>query len=196
MKHWKTVGHKTLFENSWIRLNLFDVILPNGKSGTYSVIEPKSQAVTIVAIDQRGQVALIEEERFPLIKDELHTAPSYTLRLPMGGAGHEDDTPLKAAQEELREETGLVAKRWEHIGLCAPLSGLSSEKAMIYVATGLLQTNATSATDEGINDKITYVPLDRVAQVMMQRGVVDGQSLAAIAMTETWLQKNNFRLEG
>lgn len=182
------MGHKTVYDNLWITVASYDVTLPNGKDGEYSVVEPKSQAVTIVAIDEEQRIILITEERFPLVKDELHEEESGILRLPMGGAGHKADAPLDAAKAELQEETGYVAQEWYEIGRCAPMSGLSSEQAIIYVARNLQQTNQNKQAEEAITE-VTLLPIDEAVGLMMDRGVVDGQSAAAITMANRWLQQ-------
>lgn len=190
MKHWKNHGGKTIYENPWLMLREYDVTTPSGKAGTYSVIEPKSQAVTVVALDGEERVVLIAEERFPIIKDESHQEESSTLRLPMGGAGHEAESPLAAAQAELKEETGFEASEWEVVGKCAPINGLSTEEAIVYLARGLTQTNENKARQEGIDEALQLLSFDDAVDAMMQRGTVDGQSLAAITMVRRWIARD------
>jgi 8-oxo-dGTP pyrophosphatase MutT (NUDIX family) len=110
----------------------------------------------------------------------------------MGSVNASDEPALEAAKRELQEETGLAADEWHEIGRFAPMSGLCSEVALVYIARGIQAAGeARPDGNEGIEDAVQWLPLDdAVSEMMKNREVVDAQSAAAIAMATVWLRKN------
>ena len=58
--------------------------------------------------------------------------PKYT-----AGRLEKGEDPLFAAQRELREETGYVAKNWESLGYIFTTFGICDEKLYLFKATDL-----------------------------------------------------------
>jgi ADP-ribose pyrophosphatase len=61
-------------------------------------------AVAIVAVDERGRVAMIRQYRT--------AAEAWLLELPAGTCDVSSESLVQTAQRELREECGLVATQW------------------------------------------------------------------------------------
>jgi 8-oxo-dGTP pyrophosphatase MutT (NUDIX family) len=137
-----------------------------------------------------GVAALLKKQRLLLditIDDQDHTwlvgqyrytLDSYEWEIPEGGcpAG---ESPLEAARRELVEETGLVASDFRLLLDNIALSNsVTDERATIYVATGLIQTEASPEETEDL--AVRRLPLaDAIA--MVRRGEIT-DSISVIAL--------------
>ncbi|HET9633323.1 MAG TPA: NUDIX domain-containing protein, partial [Terrabacter sp.] len=93
---WPTTESRLVYENAWIRVREDAVTRPDGSDGTYGVVEVRRPAVFVVALTDEDEVVLVTVDR--------HTV-GHSVEVPAGGTDGED--PLRAAQRELAEETGL-----------------------------------------------------------------------------------------
>src|SRR5918912_1237343 len=103
---WLTLHSKQVYDNAWISVREDAVIRPDGERGIYGVVHFKNIAIGILAIED-GFTYLVGQYRYPL--------EQYSWEIPEGGCA-EDEDPLRAAQRELEEETGLRAGVWEKLG--------------------------------------------------------------------------------
>lgn len=71
---------------------------------------------------------------------------------------------LHAAQRELREETGLEAKRWDKILHLHTSNAVSDEEGYVYIARELTQHE--TAFDETEDLKIMRLPLEEALQMV------------------------------
>ncbi|MDD2941371.1 MAG: NUDIX hydrolase [bacterium] len=137
MNPWKTLSSREVYRNPWIRLREDQVIRPDGQPGIYGVIEAK-KASGVLVVDNDGLIVLVGQYRY--------TMECYSWELIAGGT-EPDETPLVAAQRELREEAGLIAHDWRPLGHELHLSNcFSSERAYLFLARDL---TATESSPEG-----------------------------------------------
>ena len=110
------------------------------------------EAAVIAAVDDEGQLLLIEQHRVP--------AGRVCLELPAGLVGDEggSETPEDAGARELEEETGYRPARVESLGAFYSSPGMTSERFTLLRATGL---ERVGETEEGI--VLHRVPLADVA---------------------------------
>lgn len=164
---WKTLSSEVAYKSKWISIRHDEVIRPDGKPGTYDVLErPRSNQ--IIALNCRGEVCLVGQWRYPTGR--------YSWELP-GGANDEGEDDLSTAKRELHEETGLVSKRWTYVGNFSLLNGITPALVDVWLAEEAEQTNFNEAAEEGICRVIT-IPVDEVRS-MIHRGEIENS--AAIA---------------
>ena len=84
------------------------------------------------------------------------------------------------AHRELKEETGLVAQRWEKLGELVTTPGFSDETLHIYLATGLAQQETERDEDEFI--ELFTLPLEEAYQQAMRGALPDAKTIAGLAM--------------
>lgn len=126
---WKVRKRTQPFKNAWFELDSNEVTRPDGKPGEYTVVRFRRLAVGVLPIEPDGAVHMVGQWRFPLGR--------YSWEIPEGGA-EPDEAPLQCAERELKEETGLTAGRWTKILEMDLSNSITDERAVIFLATGLV----------------------------------------------------------
>ena len=165
---WLSVSSKRVYDNSWITVREDRVVRPDGESGIYGVVHYKNIAVGILAIEE-DHVYLVGQYRYPL--------KSYSWEIPEGGCP-EDEEPLRAAQRELREETGLEAARWQMLGEAYLSNSVADEYAVWFVATGLVPGEVRPEGTERLS--VRRLPLREVLTMALEGEITDALSLLAL----------------
>jgi ADP-ribose pyrophosphatase len=112
-------------------------------------------AVAIVAVGADDLVTLVRQERVPV--------GGMLLELPAGSIDP-GESPLGAAQRELREETGLRGGDWSEIASFFSTPGFCDERIHLFLATGLDEGEADPQGDEQI-EVVRLSVADAIAQV-------------------------------
>ncbi|RWR16114.1 NUDIX hydrolase [Microbacterium enclense] len=166
---WTTRSTRTVYENRWIRVHEDAVTGPDG-DGIYGVVKMQQPAVFVVAVDDEERVCLVELERY---------TTGRSLEVPAGGSDGED--PLIAARRELREETGVTAASWQHLGGMNALNGIADAPEHVFLARDLQIADATSSQREEGIEAVRWVPFAEVLGLVADGGITDGETIAALA---------------
>ena len=178
---WKIISEENIYDNPWINLTEYKVINPSGGKGIYGKIHFKNRAIGVVAIDETDNVYLVGQYRFPVSQ--------YSWELPEGGGPYNED-PLKAAQRELLEETGLIATEWRELMRMHLSNSVTDEEAIIYLATGLTQHDAEPEETEDL--QTLKLPFSEVLEKVMNGEIIDAITVAAILKIALLRKQNNF----
>ncbi len=119
---WQTLGQKYLYRNPWCAFRVDEVMLPDGNTLDYGVLEGGGFAAT-VPITQEGNVVLVRQWRQPLGR--------FTLELPSGGVDA-GESPETAARRELLEEAGYRAEGLEHLASINTSTGRTNEVCHLF----------------------------------------------------------------
>ncbi|MFC7522872.1 NUDIX domain-containing protein [Parapedobacter sp. GCM10030251] len=174
--NWDTIGSEIVYENPWIRVEHRDVVTPAGSPGIYGVVKFKNKAIGIVPVDEEGFVYLVGQYRYPLSE--------YSWEIPEGGGPLGED-PLATAQRELKEETGLIAERWQRIGRIHTSNSVTDEEGFIFLAQGLRQGVAEPEETEELH--IRRIPLQEAVAMVMRSEITDSISMCGILMVARML---------
>jgi len=154
-------------------LKIDEVESPDGSRRIRWVYHAGSHAVATLAVDEAGRAVLVREYRHPL--------GCEVLDIPAGsasGASSEEDL-LRQAANELAEEAGVTARRWQKIGAYHPLPGFSALTMHLYLATELGEVVEKGDGDEWCEvEDVVRIPLAE-----LYRGVVDGVYTDSPTMT-------------
>lgn len=166
---WKTLSIRTVYDNPWIRVEHHDVLKPSGSPGLYGKVCFKNVAVATAALDPSGGIVLVGQYRYTL--DE------YSWELPMGGAPR-GESPRAAAERELREETGLVARRWRELLKLHTSNSVTDEVGYVFLAEDLEQGEPELEDTEEL--LVRTVPLEEAVRWALDGRITDAMSVAAI----------------
>lgn len=165
---WQCLGTKEIYQNPWIRVREDQVIRPDGSPGIYGVIEfPGS--VGVLPIDAEGNVHLVGQYRYTLDR--------YSWEIVEGGS-HTGETPIQAAQRELKEELGIQAANYELLMVSHLSNSVSDEEAHIFLATGL--TLGESIPDETEQLEHRIAGFEEVMAMIKSGEITDSMTQIAI----------------
>jgi len=165
---WTIQETKEEYQDKFLALYVDQVLGPDGEPGTYSTVEMKA-GVCILPVDEDGTVYLTRQFRYAIGRESLEVAA--------GGIDGEQQ-PLEAAQRELREEQGIVAKEWIELGRMDLDTSMVRCPIDLFVAKGLTFTQSEQESTEEIRTvRMSFA--DAVRQVM-EGGITHSPSCVLI----------------
>ncbi|MES2680661.1 MAG: NUDIX hydrolase [Bacteroidota bacterium] len=170
---WVTLNEEIKFETPWLRVTKYDVLNPAGKPGLYGVVSFKSLAIGVLALDEDYNTWLVGQWRYPL--------KQYSWEIPEGG-GPLTEEPVDSARRELKEETGLVAKKYTELCRMHTSNSATDELAIIYLARDLELTEAEPEETEDI--EVKKIPFAEAYKMVMNGEITDSLSMVAILKTK------------
>ncbi len=142
---------------------------PRGRKMTFGVIHKKPFAL-IIPWDGK-HFTLVGQYRYPI--------DSFTWEFPQG---HYEHASIEVtAQKELREETGLEAKKLIKIGEFYLASAHHTQKCHIFFATELIAKKPQREESEE-DMQMKKVTLDNFENMIIEGQIKDGPTLAAFTI--------------
>jgi 8-oxo-dGDP phosphatase len=166
---WKKLASRTVYENDWMTVYEDHVINPGGGENMYGYVHFKNRAVAIVPLGPDDEIWLVGQQRY--------TLAAWSWELPMGGAAS-GESPLQAAKRELREETGLTAKRWTELMTLHTSNSITDEVGFVFLAAELSEGEPQFGETEDI--EIRRLPLAEALAMVHAGEITDAISVAAL----------------
>ena len=156
-----------LYESSYNML-VVDLVYEKDKYYAYERVVPKEKEPGVVIVPKY-------KNRFILLKQYRHAIRDYQYAFPRGYGENKISIEDNVAKE-MREEIGAEISQIKYLGEVVPDSGLSSNKALVYICE--VEKYMPMCNNEGI-DKIIEITYEE-AEAMVKKGQInDGFTLSA-----------------
>jgi 8-oxo-dGTP pyrophosphatase MutT (NUDIX family) len=162
-------ARRTVYSGRLLTIHEDDVLLVDGTRAQREVVEHPG-AVAIVAIDSDGNVVLVRQWR--------HAVGRALWELP-AGTRDRGEPPLRTAERELAEETGLRAGDLRPLVTAALTPGYSTEIMHFFLATAL----TAGPTDRDVDERmdVQHHTREEVAK-LVRAGDVDVKTIAGLGL--------------
>ncbi len=151
------------------------LLLPDGKTHDFDLVAHRD-SISILPVDSEGNLLFVRQYRVG--------AEAELLELP-AGVLEEGEDPLRGAIREVREETGLAAKKVVLLGQAYLAPGYSSELMYFYLATDLYPSPLEQDADEFLS--LVKIPAQEAYRMARAGEIHDSKTLAALFLAEKYI---------
>jgi ADP-ribose pyrophosphatase len=146
---------------------------PDGSEFTRDIIHHPG-AVSVVAVDDDGRVALVRQYRAAI--------DDWLLELPAGKLDVSGEEPIVCAQRELAEEVGLAASSWSPLVAFHHSPGFCDELQRVFLAQGL---SAVPDSRQGLEEEsmtVEWWPLADASAMVADGTVHDAKTVIGLLL--------------
>ncbi len=126
--NWTIKKTSAKFANDFFKVNEDSVIQPDGANGKYATVE-FVPGVSVLPIDDEDFVYLTKQFRYQAGRETLEV---------IAGAVEENETPMRAAKRELKEEVGITAGELTKVGKIQLDHSIIKSESTQYIARRLV----------------------------------------------------------
>jgi 8-oxo-dGTP pyrophosphatase MutT (NUDIX family) len=166
---WLIHGRRSIYESSWLSLEMVDLELPDGRRFEQHVVRMARPVAAVVAVDDRDRVLLMWRHR--------HVTDTWGWEIPAGRI-EEGETPVEAAIRETEEETGWRPGALRPIVVSQPSSGSVDSRHHLFRADGAEHIGPPTDITEA--ERIEWVPLGQVRALIDKGEIVSGATLIGL----------------
>jgi len=150
---------------------------PDNRETKFEIIEHIG-SVVILPLDKDGNLLFVRQYR--------HAASIDLLELPAGTLDDAGEKPEECAAREIREETGMAARKFTKIGEFYLAPGYSTEFMHVFLATDLYHDPLEADADEFLS--VQAIPAAEAIRMAERSEIPDAKSLAALMLAKSYLQ--------
>ena len=154
---------KELYSGYFIRVEQRELISNGDRFEREVVTHPG--AVAILPIDDNGRIGLLRQYRV--------TTGRVGYEMAAGTCDVADEPRLETAQRELREETGLRAENWQHLGTFLVSPGWTTQTMDLFIATGLTVGDPEPIGPEEENSSFQWFTSYELKQLLRAEPTID-----------------------
>jgi ADP-ribose pyrophosphatase len=169
---WSTVSSSVEYTGVRVVVRRDAVRRSDDSLGTYEYTE-SADGVRVVALDERGRIALVEEN--------VYVCGQRLLMCPGGGC-EPGEAPRTAALRELAEEAGIRAAEIEPLTVMWRMPAGARTREHLYLARGLTVGEHHRDVSEA-DMQVRWVALEEAVAMCGDGRVTEAGTLAAILLT-------------
>jgi ADP-ribose pyrophosphatase len=162
-----------VYDGNFIKVRKDHARLPDGQVHTREYINHPG-AVAVLALLDNGKLVMERQFRY--------AAQREFVEIPAGKIDHGEDI-LVTAKRELLEETGYVAREWQHLTTSWPCIGYADERIEYFIARGL--SHEGRQLDHGEFLEVFELSLPDALEWIRQGKIDDGKTVIGLF----WLEK-------
>lgn len=165
---WRVLSSRPIYSSPWVGIEMVDVVLPSGVRREHHAVTMPSAAMTVVFNDEGSAILLSWRHRF--------VPDVWNWELP-GGIVDGTETPERAAEREVVEETGYRPSNVEHVVTFEPMVGMVTSPHHVFVSHGAERIADPIERDEG---RFEWVPIDKASQLVANGQVRNSGTLIGL----------------
>ena len=174
----KIISSKQLLKNKLFTVSEEKAVDPDGFEIHRSIVRHPGSAV-MIAVDRKDRVLLVHQYRLP--------AGAKLWEIPAGKLDP-GETPLTAAKRELREETGVTAKKWVKLTAFFASPGYVAEKMNLFLAADLTEGEQNLMDDERIVCR--WFEKKELHKLIRTGKIIDAKTIIAFYLWRDWAKHN------
>jgi ADP-ribose pyrophosphatase len=173
----EVINRETVYRGRAFDVQRLQVKMPDERTTSYDLVKHVG-AVTLVPLDEEGNILFVRQFRVA-VNSEMLELPAGTL--------DPDEEPDVCAAREIREETGMAARRLQKLGEYFLAPGYSSEHMHVYLASDLYHAPLEADEDEFL--QVQKIPVARVFEMAEGGEINDAKTLASLLLARPYLVK-------
>ncbi|MDR1131115.1 MAG: NUDIX hydrolase [Oscillospiraceae bacterium] len=162
------VRHINGYKGLIINATLDRVALQTGEHTLREVVEHPG-GVAVIPVDGEGYVYCVRQFRYPM--------NAHLLEVPAGKL-ETGEAPIRCAERELSEETGITAGEYTDLGRFYPSPGFCRETIYLYLARDLHFGQAHPDRHELLD--VQRIHLDELIGLVMANALADAKTVIAV----------------
>lgn len=148
---------------------------PDGRQAEFYMRSGQDFAVIVPILEDNKTLIMVEQPRLGI--------EGMSLEFPMGQVEGKHDEDI--ASIELKQETGYTADQFICLGTLQPSPGWSTQRALVYVATGLTEGQPEPEPYEDIT--VRNVTIDELKEIIASGKLTNMPTIAALYLLEQYL---------
>jgi 8-oxo-dGTP pyrophosphatase MutT (NUDIX family) len=168
---WKVHGRRTIYDSSWISLDLVDVEQPDGLRYEQHVVRMARPVAAMVMTNGAGCALLMWRHR--------HVTDTWGWEIPSGRV-EAGESPEHAAVREAEEETGWRPGPPRLLVSSQPSNGSIDTVHYVFHAEAAEHVGAPADSSEA--DRIEWIPLAQVRGLIANGEIVSGPTLIGLLL--------------
>lgn len=185
LHRWKILDSKIIFSHQWYTLRQDRVLLPSGKFIEEYFVSVRKTVVIIIPF--------FSDRSFLLVREYKHGAKKIVTQFPTGLV-EKRESALKAAQRELREETGYEAKKLQIIAQYCESPAKNTNLVIIVLAENLNKlANGKPLLDQ---EGETEIQVKRISFKELQKRLITGGIDPIESVAAGWVGTEFLRRRG
>lgn len=171
-KPWKIVESQKIADARLVKMYRDKIVAKNGF---------ETDHIRLLMRDFSVIVPVLDRDRLVFVWNYRHPLQGWELELP-AGLIERGESPQTSASRELKEETGYSAGAIKKLGWVYTLSGITSQRAHIFIASRLRKGKVHREPYEYM--KMQIFPIEEAYRLLRSGNIVHSPTVSALGLAE------------